>query len=85
MTLSNATLAVVPATVVAEAIELANGHTFVTELHMPRRRYAIVMETAGQIEIIAMHDDETDAVEAAKRLEGQLVQMAKAPAGETIQ
>lgn len=85
MTETNHTIAVAPCTITFEGVTLADGTTLAVELSEPRQRYAILVTTGETVEIIAMHDDETEAVAAAQRLEGQLQAMARVPEGVTIQ
>jgi len=78
-------LAVVPAAVTMEAVELEDGTALAVEVAHPRRRYAVVHQDARGTEILSMHDEEAEAVAAYEKLAGQLEQLAGAPAGAVLQ
>lgn len=62
------TIAVISARVVCQAVQLDDGRTIAIELANPLRQFAIVKRDGDDVEILAMREDQTVAIEEAERL-----------------
>lgn len=61
-------LAVVPAIVRYQGVELQSGHMLAVEMEQPADGFAVVHQDGDDLEIISMHVHEADAVQACQQL-----------------
>ncbi len=66
-----ATIAVLPALVTFQAIQLEDGRMLTMALNTPLQKFAIVHRDGEDLDVLALRDDQAEAVVEAKCIAGQ--------------
>lgn len=70
-------LAVYPARVIYQTVELPDGSMIAVEMERPGLGFAVVHENDGMTEIVSLHPDEQTATDRCKSLAQQIECMAE--------
>lgn len=66
------TIAVLPALVTFQALQLENGRTITVALETPQQKFAVVHRDGDDLDVLALRDDQVDAIAYAASIIGQL-------------